>query len=84
VGAALTGTRITHADWVAAMDDAARNALDGTAYGRPLRELARELIAHSAAGLRGGAACAGSSADPAQFLAPLATTLGIDLARSAE
>jgi len=67
-----------HAAWSAAMVEGARLGLDARAGGRPLRELARDLLAAAARGLRGGAACAGVSADPARRLAPLALRHGLD------
>lgn len=77
---ALAGSRPTHAGWTRAMDEAGRFALDGGAYGRPLRELAREALALSIHGLRNGAACASSEPDPARVLLAFASELGLPVA----
>ena len=70
----------THAGWVEAMDQAARLGLDGTAGGVPIRELASRALAASARALRSGATCAGTAADPAAPLLPLAAATGLALA----
>jgi glutamate--cysteine ligase len=51
----------THEGWVQAMDEAARFGVDGTAGGRALRDLARQALRLSAAGLGRGAPWAGDS-----------------------
>src|SRR5207249_1873253 len=56
----------SHEAWNEAMDSAARLGLEGAAGGRPLRELAAMVLASSIEGLRDGAACAGTSPDPAR------------------
>lgn len=50
--------------WREAMESAARHGLDGEAGGRPIRELAAEMLRLSAAGLSGGAACSTGLEDP--------------------
>jgi glutamate--cysteine ligase len=72
-----TGGRVSHRAWLEAMESAARLGLEGEAYGRPLGALAAELLAAAALGLRSGAACAGSSPDPALPLRRLAASLGL-------
>jgi gamma-glutamylcysteine synthetase len=70
----------THEAWTEAMDSAARQALDGSAGGRPLRELAGAILRGSIHGLRNGAACAGHAPDPAAPLVELARELELDVA----
>jgi glutamate--cysteine ligase len=76
---ALASGHDSHRLWREAMDSAARDALDGKAGGRSLRDLAADALGLSAWALRNGATCAGSDGDPAEPLARLASFRGIDL-----
>ena len=62
----------SHDVWRAAMDSAARVGLDGESAGRSIRDLAREMLAISRDGLRGGAACAGDGVSASAALERLA------------
>jgi glutamate--cysteine ligase len=53
-----------HGKWLDAMASASRHGLDGEAGGRPIRELAAEMLRLSGTGLTGGAACAAGPDDP--------------------
>lgn len=65
------------AAWRRAMEAAARDGLDGTIDGRPLREAAADAMTNAARALRSGATGAGSHRDPARALEALARHLGL-------
>jgi len=72
-GGELGSVFAKHDDWLAGMQTAAREGLDGTIGGRPLRELAREVVSIATDGLRAGAACAGDPEEAVGHLSDLAT-----------
>ena len=63
----------SHEQWLAAMDSAARDGLNGVAGGRPMRELSVRALELSSAGLRRAVPCAG---DPDGSVKPLAELAG--------
>ncbi|HXV75013.1 MAG TPA: glutamate-cysteine ligase family protein [Candidatus Polarisedimenticolaceae bacterium] len=70
----------SHADWLSAMDSAARHGLVGTIGGHPIGALAAEMLSASLKGLRGGAACAGSSGAAARAVELLAEHRSLEVA----
>ena len=68
----------SHEPWLEAMDSAARLGVEGTAGGRPIRELAARALELSAQGLRGGAPSAGSPEEALRRLEELAQHLRLD------
>jgi glutamate--cysteine ligase len=67
-----------HEAWREAMDSAARSGLDGTAGGRPIRELAERIVALALEGLERNPEHAGDPERAGRVLLDLAEDHGLD------